>query len=152
METLSLYLFEIIQTFQRIKDNTRLEIVFCLEINAHAAHTCTMKEKYQYYFASQAVLTTLRCQNERRLHIKIIAIKSQNIFEGPEWGVPIPFPSSFFFQIPFCNSQIPFLFLIFNLFFPFPKAKAQSQCGLNPIFLWKNLLPIPILPLQNPHI
>ena len=36
--------------------------------------------------------------------------------EGPEGGVPIPFPSLFFFQIPLRNSQILFPFLIFNIF------------------------------------
>ena len=62
-----------------------------------------------------------------------------------------PFSSSYFFQIPFRNSRIPFPFLIFNIFFPFPVTKSQSQCGLNLIFPGQNLpIPIPILPLQDP--
>ena len=48
------------------------------------------------------------------------------------------------YQIPLRNSQIPFPFLIFNIF-------SQSQCGLNTIFPGQNLpIPIPILPLQDP--
>ena len=62
-----------------------------------------------------------------------------------------PFPSTFFSRIPLRNSQIPFPFLIFDIFFPFPVTKSQSQCGLNPIFPGQNLpTPIPILPLQGP--
>ena len=70
-------------------------------------------------------------------------------------GYQSHFPFHFFFQIPLRNlrnSQIPFPFSIFNIFFPFPVTKSQSLCGLKPIFPGQNLpIPTPILPLQDPH-
>ena len=47
-------------------------------------------------------------------------------------GIPISFPSSFFFQIPLCSSEIPFPFLIFNSQWPNPSPSVAwtpfTQC------------------------
>ena len=77
------------------------------------------------------------------------AVLFQIVLRGSWRGIPIPFPSSIFFQIPLRNSQILFPFLIFNIF-SHSQWPNPSPSGLNPIFPGQNLLiPIPILPLQD---
>ena len=67
-------------------------------------------------------------------------------------GVPIPFPSSYFFQIPLRNSQIPFPCLIFNIFFSFPVSKIPVPVARSPFSPGQNLpIAIPILSLQDSH-
>ena len=93
------------------------------------------------------IATSVACLVFSSAHFKLLIEGS----EGGGGGLPIPFPSSFFFQIPLRNSQIPFPFLSFNIFFPFPVAKSQFLCYLNPTLPGQNLpIPIPILPLQGP--
>ena len=101
------------------------------------------------YYTTEGQANSCHCQLLQQNHFE----NNKQYREGPEGqgGNQSISQFIFLFQIPLCNSQIPFPFFIFNIFFPFPVTKSQSQCGLNPIFPRQNLpIPIPILPLQGP--